>query len=173
MFTTKKNQLFGQSVNSFVNAGLKSSSEIRSGNDSVKYSSSGDIFVDQFSSASQYKAPRAFVDISKDMIALWATSPILAVMFILYLRTVTRIVSLFDGTRTKIAQKGQGLKHEAIMRMIWLHVNHPDTFWKNIHLFIFIVSHKDPPVERTYLSCIIDTNTLIQVLLHIQRMLLK
>lgn len=150
MFTTKKNQLFGQSANSFVNAGLKSSSEIRSGNDSLKYSSSDDVFVDQFSSASQYKAPRAFVDISKDMIALWATSPILAVMFILYLRTITRIVSLFDGTRTKIAQKGQGLKHEAIMRMIWLHINHPDTFWKNIHLFVSVGSWKDIVVMLQY-----------------------
>jgi hypothetical protein len=63
---------------------------------------------------------------------------------------ITRTVSLMDGTKTETTQRGGGLKHEGIMRMIWLHINHPNTFWKNIGLFVSLGSWKDIFVMLSY-----------------------
>lgn len=51
---------------------------------------------------------------------------------------ITRVTQLFDGSKTSESMRGQGLKHEGIFRMIWIAINAPDTFWKNIGLFISI-----------------------------------
>ena len=129
--------------NAFISAGLKTSAETRSGNLARKYSTTGDSFVDQFGKVGLYKQPRKFVDITKDCEILWAINPKLTIIFILYLRTITRIVTLFNGVSTKVSQKGAELKHEAIMRMIWLSIKAPSSFWKNIGLFISVGSWKD------------------------------
>jgi hypothetical protein len=131
------------STNAFVNAGLKKSAETLSGNGALKYDSTGNDFVDQFGKLGTYKVPRAYDEIAKDASTLWGVNALLSVCFILYLRMITRVVSLFDGTKMSTVQRGAGLRHEAIVRMIWLHVNHPDTFWKNITLFISVGSWKD------------------------------
>jgi len=158
MFTEKKSQLFdvpaktdttGKSQhgmfggNSFVLEGMKKSAETRSGNDALKYSTTGNPFVDQFGTIGKFKQRRSFAEISTDCQLLWSISPMLAVCFAFFIRMITRTVSLFDGVRTNTVQRGAGLKYEGIMRMIWLHVNHPDTFWKNIKLYISIASWKD------------------------------
>lgn len=147
MFTAKKNGLISvvnkKSTNSFIEKGLKEGFKVKSGNNSEKFSSTGNPFVDQFGAANQFKTPRSYSDIERDASTLWAKNQLLSVMFILYLRTITRIVSLFNGVKTSVVQRGAGLKHEAIVRMIWLHVNHQDTFWKNINLFISVGSWKD------------------------------
>lgn len=127
----------------FVTAALKKGAETRSGNGALKYSSTGNAFVDQFGNIGSFKAIRTFSDIERDAELLWASNPLVSVIFILYLRMITRIVSLFDGFRTKTSQKGAGLKHEAIMRMLWLHQKAPQTFWKNIGLFVSVGSWKD------------------------------
>jgi hypothetical protein len=141
--TITKTASVNKSSSSFVNAGLKTSAETRSGNDALKYSTTGNDFVDQFGSAGNYKEPRSFALISRDCELLWASNPLLCVVFILYLRTINRVVTLFNGLSTKIAQKGAELKHEAIFRMIWLHIKQPSTFWKNIGLFVSVGSWKD------------------------------
>ena len=56
---------------------------------------------------------------------------------------ITRIVQLFSGVSTSVSQKGAELKHEGIMRMIWLHKKEPSIFWKNIGLFVSVGSWKD------------------------------
>jgi hypothetical protein len=129
--------------NAFLQGGLKKTAETRSGNNALKYSTTGNEFVDQFTKLGEYKKPRAYADIAKDASTLWGVNPLLSVCFILYLRMITRIVSFFDGTKTTVPQRGAGLKHEAIVRMVWLHVNHRETFWKNIQLFIAVGSWKD------------------------------
>lgn len=148
----KKQQAKGQSSQSsgnnsstsvFVQAGAKISAQTRSGNGALKYSTTGDAFVDQMGLMGSYKAPRKFSDISVDAATLWAIDPRLALCFTFFLRIITRVVSFFDGTKTSVPQRGSGLRHEGIMRMIWLHINHPDSFWKNISLWVSISSWKD------------------------------
>lgn len=153
MFNSKQTTLFVEHVNQktsvinssngFINAGLKNSALTRSGNGAVKYSTTGNDFVDQFGVMGSYKQERSYSDISKDMSTLWASDPLNAVKFTVFMRTITRVVDLGDGKKTETVQRGSGLKHESIMRMIWLHVNHPDVFWKNINLFISAGSWRD------------------------------
>lgn len=156
MFTTKKTSLFEvpgkqtTSTNAFVNSGMKKSAETFSGNGAIKYSTTGNEFVDQFSKLGEYKQPRSFDNISSDMSKLWAINPVLTVMFTLFIRMITRVVQFFTGERTSVPQRGAGLKHEGIMRMIWIAIWHPDTFYKNINLFILAGSWKDLIVMLQY-----------------------
>lgn len=129
--------------NAFVNAALKDSARTKSGNGAEKFSTSGDAFTDQFSFLGSYKKPRAFAEIEKDCETLWGLDKKKAVMFNSYIRLITRQVSLFDGTSTTVSQKGAELKHEGIMRMIWLHQKDEAIFWKNIGLFISMGSWQD------------------------------
>lgn len=147
MFETKKKELFkvpgNKGTGTFVEAGLKKSAETKSGNGALKYATTGNDFVDQFSKLGTYRAERPFADISKDMHLLYSQNPRVAVMFLFFIRLITRVVSLWDGLKTATVQKGAGLKHEAIMRMIWLHINVTDVFWKNIRLYISVASWRD------------------------------
>lgn len=153
MFSSKKNSLFiveskkegslATNGNQFISAGLKKSSETLSENGALKYSTTGDVFVDQFSKLGSYKTIRSFDDISKDMMLLYSTDKVMAVKFILYIRLITRKTMLLDGTKTESVQRGAGLKHEAIMRMIWLYVHDKREFENNIGLFISAGSWKD------------------------------
>lgn len=152
MFEAKQKTLFSnnekttitsESKNPFVNAALKKSAETKSGNGALKYKTTGSAFVDQFGLTSTYKTPRSYDQIFNDQSALWGENPMLALCFIFFLRIVTRVVQLFNGNKTTTVQRGAGLKHEAIARMLWLHTYHKDTFWKNISLFISVGSWKD------------------------------
>lgn len=157
MFTNKKTKLFDNepkvkkatakkaatTESPFVQAGLKKGAETLSGNGALKYSTTGKPFVDQFSSLSVWKAPREMAAIWADQAILWALNSVLSVAFILFMRTITRVVMFWDGSRTENPQRGSGLKHEAISRMLWLAINHNDTFWKNIHLYLAVGSWKD------------------------------
>ena len=165
MFTAKKTSLFETTTSKkqttsvstmtvpnqpFIRHGIEKSSETMSGNLSKKYVTSGSNFVDQFASVSRYRDPRSFEDVSNDMRILWAQNSLLALGLLFYIRTITRVVQLFDGSKTKTVQRGQGLKHEGIFRFIWVAVNYPDTFWKNIDLFISVGSWKDIFVMLSY-----------------------
>lgn len=127
----------------FVNAGLKRSARTLSGNLAEKFSTTGKPFVDEFGTAGRFKAPRTFSDVSKSMIALWHDSKLQALKFLFYLRMVTRKVQFPDGTQTDEVQRGQGLRHEGIFRMMWVAIEHPNIFWKNVHLFISVGGWKD------------------------------
>lgn len=156
MFNSKQKQLFGSKQktsatstmivpeNPFLKAGFRQSvttNQIENG--ATKLTTTGSDFVDQFASATNYRKPRTYAEISADMQKLWGQNPFLTMCLLFYLRMITRVVQLFDGTKTTTTQRGQGLKHEGIFRMIWVAVNAPDTFWKNITLFISIGSWKD------------------------------
>jgi hypothetical protein len=158
MFEKKKTHLFktslkstsGTTKNAFLEGGKKKSAETTSGNYAKKYSTTGNDFVDQFGKLGSYKEPRAFAEIEKDCELLWANNKLLSIIFILYIRMITRIVTLFNGISTKASQKGAELKHEGIMRMIWLHFKAPESFWKNIGLFVSVGSWKDIFVMLRY-----------------------
>jgi len=129
--------------NKFLQKGMKKAAVTMSGNFAKKYSETDDEFVNQFTKLGEYKKPRDYAAIERDSSILWGVNTRLAVCFIIYLRLITRIVDLFDGTKTDSVQRGAGLRHEAIVRMVWLHVNHKEVFWKNVHLFIKAGSWKD------------------------------
>lgn len=130
-------------VNKFLQNASVKAAETRSGNGSLKYSTSGNAFVDQFTKSGTFKAPRKFSEIERDAELLWGEDPLKAVKFTLFLRTIPRIVNLPDGSKTQSAQKGSELKHEAIMRMIWLHMKNPTAFWNNILWFVSLGSWHD------------------------------
>jgi hypothetical protein len=137
--------------NPFLKAGVKNSVQTTSlGNGALKVTTTGSDFVDDFGKITNYKAPRTFEEISRTVSVQWAQNPMLAVCMIFYIRMITRVVSLFDGSKTSETQRGQGLKHEGIFRMIWVAINAPDTFWKNIGLFISVGSWKDVITMLSY-----------------------
>ena len=129
--------------NAFVNAGMKKSAETLSGNGALKFSTTGNAFVDQFSFLGSYKKPRTFAEIEKDCETLWALDKRKAVMFNSYIRLITRQVALPDGSKTAAPQKGAELKHEGIMRMLWLHQKDANMFWDNIGLYVAMGSWQD------------------------------
>lgn len=129
--------------NAFLQNAKAESSKTRSGNGALKFSSSGNELVDQFTKSGTFKSPRMFSDIERDCEVLWGEDPLKAVKFTLFLRTIPRVVNLPDGSKTETPQKGTELKHEAIMRMIWLHVKSPKTFWNNILWFVSLGSWHD------------------------------
>lgn len=149
MFTSKKQKLFSvdekkqTSANGFINQGLKKSSETLSGNGALKYSSTGNSFIDQFGKIGSYRTQRKFEEIAADCELLYSKNKRFSIMFIFYLRMITRIVTLFNGISTKTTQKGAEMRHEGIMRMIWLHTRDQEIFWKNIGLFVSVGSWKD------------------------------
>lgn len=150
MFETKRNaevvtvkSVTRKEVNAFLNNAKAESSKTRSGNGALKFSSSGDSFTDQFTKAGKYKEPRKFSQIAQDCEMLWGEDPLKCVKFALFMRTIPRVVNLPDGTKTELPQKGTELKHEAIMRMLWLSDKSPQAFWNNILLFVSLGSWHD------------------------------
>jgi hypothetical protein len=145
MFISTQNNLLDKEnrTSAFLKAVGKESAKTLSANGALKYSTTGNDFVDQFGSMGHYKAPRDFADIFRDTSILWAQDPELTVKFILFLRMITRTTKTLDNITTKETQRGAGLRHEGIVRMIWLHLYHPEVFWKNIGLFISVGSWKD------------------------------
>lgn len=151
MFDSKKTKLWTNDVkttsvksksNAFVDTAMKNSAETVSGNGAKKYKEHSNDFVTQFNMLGTYKTPRTFSEIEKDQEKLWANNKLLTVAFSLYLRMITRKTDVF-GAKTKEPQRGGELKHEGIMRMIWLHMKAPKTFWKNVTLLITVGSWKD------------------------------
>ncbi len=152
MFNSKKKKLFDinkeetsdslVTKDPFLRAAIQTDT-ILSGNLSNKLKTMGSEFLDQFASASKYRSPRTYSEISRDMSALWSKDPLLTLKFTVYLRLITRICKFPDGTSTGEVQRGQGLIHESIMRMIWLLVNYPTIFIQNIYIFIAAGSWKD------------------------------
>lgn len=163
MFTAKKNFLFKiptpktsdkcasatSHSNQFLEMGAKVSAEIESGNGALKYKTTGDPAVDQFTKIGTYRDQRLFHEVAADCEVMWAQNPRTAVLFIFYLRTINRIVNIYclddaqTGVKTQEPQKGAELKHEPIFRLLWLHNKAKNIFWANIGLFISLGSWKD------------------------------
>jgi hypothetical protein len=149
MFDSKQKSLFEvtsknkPATSAFVNAALKKGAETLSGNGALKYSSTGSALVDQFGVMGKFKAPRSFQDISRDAELLWADDKWDAVAFSVFVRMISRQTMYQDGTMTSVSQKGGELRHEGIMRFLWLHFKDEKTFWTNVGLMISAGSWKD------------------------------
>jgi len=117
MFNSKQEKLFDvkekqtTSVkNAFIDAAMEDSITTTSGNGAKKYTTTLNDFVDQFGFISNYRKPRSFEDISKDMFLLWSQDPKQTLKLTLYIRMISRKVQLFNGLKTEKTQIGQGLK---------------------------------------------------------------
>lgn len=146
LFDVEKKETFEKSTvvkDPFLRGAIKTDTTL-SGNLSEKLKTTGSDFLDQFASASKYRTPRTYEEISKDMQTLWSQNPFLTLKFMVYLRLITRVSVLPDsGTKMSVTQRGQGLIHESIMRMLWLIINHPVIFIENVYVFIAAGSWKD------------------------------
>lgn len=118
---------------------------VESGNGSKKYSTSGDPFVDNFASISYFKELRTYAKVAEDMEKLWEIDSLKCLKLAVYIRLITRRSKIVteDGVEIFDVQRGQGLKNEGILRLLWLFVHHPNTFKANIHYFIASGSWKD------------------------------
>jgi hypothetical protein len=142
MFDTKRT--IKRKSNTFVNAGMKTSARTLSGNNAEKFSKTGNEYVDQFGKLGEYKSPRRYSDIANDCSVLFAEDAETFVKFTIYMRMISRKTDIIGmGIKTKETQSGAELKHESIMRMIWLHQKDESLFWKNIGLFLSAGSCKD------------------------------
>lgn len=135
--------MFEKKLNCLCGSKFKDIPLTTSGNGSLKLTSSGDPFVDQFAFITNYRQPRPYSEISKDMEILWQSNPLNAMKLTFYMRMITRKVELADGSTTESTQRGQGLKYEPIMRMIWVAIHYPEVFYNNLPLFISIGCWKD------------------------------
>lgn len=111
-------------------------------NGSDKYTTTGNVFLDDFAMLSKYKAPRNVSDIFATMDKLWSHDPLRTLQITVFLRLITRKTVLFNGNKLS-TQRGQGLKHEFLGRLLWMAYMHPDTFKKNMQYFVVAGSWKD------------------------------
>lgn len=135
-----------ETENQFLKEGLKETSVVSSGNGAKKYSTTGNDFVDNFAAISYFKEPRSYEEVAKDMELLWSQNPVLCLKLAVYIRLVTRKSKIVkdDGTIEELeVQRGQGLKNEGIMRMLWLAINQPLTFKTNFACFLAAGSWRD------------------------------
>lgn len=143
MYYKKNNERSDINKNAFLMAAGKNSAETESFNGAKKYSTTGNEFVDQFASTSGYLERRDIDQILRDQNVLHTEDPVLARKFAMYLRIITRKVNTPKGVTTEKVQSGPGLKYEAIWRMYYYGINHPDIFRENLPLFITVGSWKD------------------------------
>ena len=139
LFPTKVKDL--STMNIFEKEMLKKEVETTSGNDSIKFATSGNIFVDDFAAIGNYRSLRDFDDIFATMDKLCNQDRIMALKLTVYIRVITR-APFFKGHKLGI-QRGQGLKHEYIGRL-WYFINkYPDMFYRNLDVFVAAGSWND------------------------------
>lgn len=145
IFENKLNSLFSNngktSNNSFITGAMRESNITYSENNGLKYKSTGDDFVDQFGKLGEYRTERSFENISSDMNLLWSQNPKQALAFIVYIRLISRSTVVL-GKKLPV-QYGAGLKHESIMRMLWVSQHAPNSFYKNLIIFVSAGSWND------------------------------
>ena len=111
-------------------------------NGAISNSSTGSALLDQFGKVATYAlAKRSQNTIDSEMAAIWDENPELAMKALFYWRMVTRQNK--GALKTETVQKGQGVRHEVFQRMLWVAKNHPEAFYKNMHLIPEAGSWKD------------------------------
>lgn len=131
----EKSNLLTSEMNIFEKEMFKTSHQTQSGNGSIKYTTSGNPFVDDFSILAAYREPRDINEIFATSDRLWNMSPIQFLKETFYLRMITRESKLLTGVKLT-TQRGQGLKFEFYGRMLYLAENHFKTFVKNLPILI-------------------------------------
>lgn len=136
-----KKQKSVKDMNIFEKEMFKKEVETTSGNGSVKYKTTGDIFLDDFAQLGNYRELRELDDIFYTMQKLCDVNPIIALRLTVYLRLITR--APFFKDKTLGVHRGQGLKHEYIGRLYFFAMNYPKIFKRNLDIFIAAGSWND------------------------------
>lgn len=108
----------------------------------LKKVTTGDIFLDDFLNHSCYRKPRTFGQVAKTMETQYVLSVEKTLKMLLYIRMVKRQTNL-QGTIVDVNTHTEGLRHEGIMRMIWLHTVNEDLFFDNLVLYLCLGSWRD------------------------------
>lgn len=104
-----------------------------------------DEFVKNFAAMPKFKKPRSYKEVEQDMNKLWNINPELCLKLAVYARLITRRTKIVKGSSPEFlgVQQGKGLRNEGILRIMWIAINHPNTFRANIAYFIAAGSWKD------------------------------
>ena len=108
----------------------------------LKYSTTGNEFLDEFASLARYKQPRNYDEVAITCIKLWNINPIDFLKITFYLRMISRAPYVISAGLLD-RHVGQGLKAEFRMRMFWLAEHYPETFNKNLEFIIAVGSWND------------------------------
>lgn len=92
--------------------------------------------LNYFSNCNNLK--RNYTQIEIDLNKCWAENPLLTLRLIGYVRAITR-----TNKSNNLKVKGLGLKNEGRLSLKWLYLNHKDTFYKNLNLFVEYGSYQD------------------------------
>ena len=137
-----KVEMLSKNANIFERELFKRQHKTESGNGSVKYTTSGNPFVDDFANLGNYKTPRDYEDVAATMEQLWSVDPLTTLKESFYIRMITRQPITLNGVKLS-THRGQGLKSEFQHRMLWLAQKHPGTFAKNVTLIPVVGSWND------------------------------
>ena len=140
--------------------------DARTENGALSHSSTGSLFLDQFAKAGTYidhkKLGRTQADVNRDMALLWDENPEMALRMAFYLRMITRKNKGVFATEK--VQKGQGLRDEGLMRLLWVAKNHRKVFERNMALIPEVGSWKDLLTLWSMDSKLVDINLIFDLL---------
>lgn len=136
-----KKQKSVKDMNIFEKEMFKKEVQTTSGNGSVKYKTTGDIFLDDFAQLANYRELREMDDIFYTTQKLCNIDPVIALRLTVYLRLITR--APFFQDKTLGVHRGQGLKHEYIGRLYFFALNYPKMFKRNLDIFVAAGSWND------------------------------
>lgn len=142
-FKRKSNKNILVDDNIFTREKFKHDHLTFSGNGSIKLTTTGNPFIDDFASLSKYRVLRDPQDIFNTMEILWNKDRLLTLKETFYLRLITRDTRLLGSNKKIGVQIGTGLKHEFIYRLMWIADKSPKVFVKNIYLIPTVGSWYD------------------------------
>lgn len=147
-------------ANAFLNKVENENNLTTTENGAIAFASTGSILIDQFGKISSY-LHRDYKLIFQDQDELWKENPLNALKFIFYMRMITRKTVISDKWATTEVQMGQGMKHESMVRLLWIAKNHWKIFAKNIIYLPIVGSWKDLftliELDKTYNLTIFST----------------
>lgn len=106
----------------------------------VAHSTTGASLVDQFATAGNFRN-RPVIEVFTDQATIAGEDWEKALKFVFYLRMITR--KLNGPFATQSVQRGQGTRDEAYKRFLWYLGFYPETFYKNLYLFLNIGCARD------------------------------
>ncbi len=100
-------------------------------NGALSNSTTGSSLVDYFAKCGTYR-DRSEQEVFADISAMWADSPLIALMIVFYVRLISRNTEGFFASET--VQKGQGARDEFRKALRWFALSQPETLYKNLWL---------------------------------------
>lgn len=153
MFDNKKKSLFKApevsvsdvtEMNAVERYGFMRDHETTSGNGAVKYTTTGDVFVDDFANIARYRDRRCPAEIFATVAEEWSVDPLKTLKMAAYIRSVSRTTEVIaDGVTELHKVIGQGLRWEYFFRMLYIASKDVTAFTRNIDVLLSLGSEKD------------------------------